>query len=179
MSKKVLIFSGSPRKGGNTDLLCDQCLLGASEAGNEAEKIFVNEKSIAYCDACATCYSKKMPCVKSDDMTEIIEKMMAADVIVMGTPVYFYSMSGQMKVLIDRTISDFLKIRDKEIYIILAAHSTDKVAMEKVLAGFRGYMACLPGAKESGIVYGLGVFDAGEIKESPAMGEAFEMGKSV
>ncbi|MDR0310923.1 MAG: flavodoxin family protein [Acidobacteriota bacterium] len=179
MGKKVLILSGSPRKGGNSDTLCDQFLLGAADAGNEAEKIFIRDKNIKYCLACGTCYAKKEACVHHDDMTGIIEKMINADVIVMATPAYFYAMSGQMKVLIDRTIARFLEIRDKDMYFILTAHNDEKASAERVMEGFKGYMACLPGAKEKGVVYGLGVFDAGEIKTHPAMQEAYETGKSV
>ena len=179
MGKKVLIFSGSPRRGGNSDVLCDQFMLGATDAGNEAEKIFIRDRSINYCLACGTCYAKKEPCVYSDDMPFIIEKMINADVIVMATPVWFYAMSGQLKALIDRTIARFLEIRDKDMYFILSAHNDKRDFMERVIEGFRGYMACLSGAKEKGVVYGLGVFDVGEIQTHPAMREAYEMGKSV
>ncbi len=55
MSKKVLILSASPRKGGNSDLLCDQFLRGTKEAGNQAEKIFLRDKKIKYCTGCGTC----------------------------------------------------------------------------------------------------------------------------
>ena len=55
MSKNVLILSGSPRKGENSDLLCDEFAKGATEAGNQVEKIFVREKKIGYCNACYYC----------------------------------------------------------------------------------------------------------------------------
>ena len=179
MNKKVLILSGSPRRGGNSDLLCDEFMIGVRKAGHAVEKIFIHDRSINYCTACGICYTQKTDCVHGDDMAEIIQKMIDADVIVMATPVYFYSMSGQMKVMIDRTISRFLEICDKDMYFLLAAHDDNREAMEKVLAGFRGYMACLPGAKEKGVIYGLGVFGAGEIKDSSAMEKAREMGGLV
>jgi len=103
MSKKVLVLSASPRKGGNSDLLCDQFLLGAKEAGNQTEKIFLRDQEIGYCTGCESCYISHK-CVQKDDMAEILEKMIAADVIVMATPVYFYTMDAQMKTLIDRTV---------------------------------------------------------------------------
>jgi multimeric flavodoxin WrbA len=159
--------------------LCDEFLRGALETGNEVEKVFVNDKDIKYCKACEICYSGKAPCIHGDDMGPILEKMLAADVIVMATPVYFYAMNGQMKTLIDRTIGRFLEARDKEFYFILAAHDDRKDSMERVLESFRGYLACLKGAKEMGVVYGLGVFHVGDIHGSPAMEEAYEMGKSI
>lgn len=88
MSKKVLILSASPRKGGNSDLLCDQFMLGAKEAGNQAEKIFLRDKEIGYCIGCGSCFASH-ECVQTDDMDEVLEKMIAAEVIVMATPVIF------------------------------------------------------------------------------------------
>ena len=90
MSKKVLILSGSFRKGGNSDTLCDRFAEGARDAGNEVEKIFINDRNIGYCRGCGVC-NRTHRCVQKDDMEEILNKMVAADVIVMATPVYFYT----------------------------------------------------------------------------------------
>ena len=89
MAKKVLILSGSPRKGGNSDTLCDQFMKGAQEAGNEVEKIWVQGKKVAPCFACYYCNDHKGECAIKDDMKEILEKMLAADVLVLSSPVYF------------------------------------------------------------------------------------------
>ena len=90
MSKNVLIISSSPRKGGNSDTLCDEFKKGAEEAGNRVDKIRLAELSIDYCSACYAC--KKLGyCVKQDDMEQVIAKMRDADVIVLATPVYFYT----------------------------------------------------------------------------------------
>ena len=84
MSKKVLILSGSPRKGGNSDLLCDEFMRGAQEAGNEVEKIRVVSKKIAPCSACYFCRSHHGECAHKDDMAEVLQKMIDADVIVLS-----------------------------------------------------------------------------------------------
>ena len=114
MSKKVLILSASPRKGGNSDLLCDQFAKGAEEAGHQVEKIRVQEKKISPCLACYGCRGTGT-CVQKDDMAAILDKMVEADVLVLATPVYFYSMDGQLKTLIDRTLPRYTEIRDKEV----------------------------------------------------------------
>lgn len=88
MSRKVLILSGSPRKEGNSDLLCDEFAKGAEEVGNEVEKIRVAEKNIGYCRACYACKNTGK-CVIADDMAEVLQKMIDADVIVLASPVYF------------------------------------------------------------------------------------------
>ena len=179
MSKKVLVLSASPRKGGNSDLLCDQFMLGAKEAGKQAEKIFLRDKKINYCTGCGTCQSNGGKCVQKDDMAEVLDKMIAADVIVMATPVYFYTMNGQTKTLIDRTCSRYTEIRNKDFYFIVAAADSSKRAMERTLEGFRAFISCLSGAKEKGIIYGTGAWNIGDIKGRPVMKEAYEMGKTV
>ena len=151
--KKVLVLSASPRKGGNSDLLCDRFLLGAGEAGHQAEKICLRERKIEHCTACDACQGNGGKCVHEDDMAGILEKMIGADVIVMATPVWFFSMNGQMKTLIDRTCSRYTEIRNKEFYFIVAAADTSKQAMERTLEGFRGFTSCLSGVKEKGVIY--------------------------
>jgi len=179
MAKKVLVLSASPRKNGNSDLLCDQFMKGAQQAGHQAEKIFLKDKKINYCTGCGTCINGKKSCPQKDDMAEVLEKMIASDVIVMATPVYFYTMNAQMKTLIDRTCSRYTEIRDKDFYFIVAAADSSKRAMERALEGFRAFTSCLSGAKEKGIVYGTGAWNIGDIKGKPAMKEAYEMGRTV
>jgi len=179
MAKKVLILSGSPRKGGNSDLLCDQFMLGAQEAGNPAEKIFLRDKKIDHCIACGACQGNGGRCVQQDDMAEILDKMIRADVIVMATPVYFYTMNGQMKTLIDRTYARYTEISNKEFYFIMTAAVSRKALLERTLEGFRGFTSCLSGAKEKGVIYGTGAWNVGDIKKSSAMDQACEMGKNL
>ena len=106
MAKKVLILSSSPRRGGNSDLLCDRFMAGAQQAGHDVEKIFLRDKKINYCTGCGVCYGGAKPCPQRDDAAEVVGKMIGAEVIVMATPVYFYTLCAQMKTLIDRTCGD-------------------------------------------------------------------------
>ncbi|MGA2090486.1 MAG: flavodoxin family protein [Endomicrobiales bacterium] len=179
MNKKVLVVSSSPRKGGNSDLLCDQFVSGAHKSGHAAEKIFLKDMKINYCTGCGRCLEGANRCSQKDDMADILEKMIAADVIVMTTPVYFYSMNAQMKTLIDRVCSRYEEINGKEFYFIVAAADKSKNAMERTLEGFRAFTSCLNGAKEKGIIYGVGAWKMGDIKGTPAMKQAFEMGIAV
>lgn len=179
MSKQVLIISSSPRKNGNSDTLCDQFMKGAEEAGNRVEKIRLADLKIDYCSACYACKTKGH-CVKQDDMEQIIEKMRAADAIVLATPVYFYTMCAQLKTMIDRTLGGAQKsgLENKEFYLIATA-ADGKAAMERTIDGLRGYLECLPGAKEMGVIYGAGAWQLGDIQRNPAMQEAYQMGKSI
>ena len=112
-------------------------------------------------------------------MAEIIEKMIDADVIVMATPVYFYSICAQMKTLIDRTCSAYTKIKNKEFYFIATAADGEIESLERTIECFRGFTDCLPGAKEKDVIYGSGAWHKGEIKGSNSMKDAFEMGKNL
>ena len=175
MSKNILILSASPRKGGNSDILCDQFAKGAEEAGHQVEKIRVQEKKIASCLACYGCRDTGV-CVQKDDMAEILEKMVEADVLVLSTPVYFYSMDGQLKTLIDRTLPRYTEIQDKEVYFIATA-AAGKGAMERTMDAMEGFTDCLPGAKVRDRIYGSGVYQKGEVLGTRAAQAAYQAGK--
>lgn len=131
MNKKVLILAGSPRKGGNSDALCTEFTKGAEENGNQVEKVYVQDLKIGGCRACYSCRKSRV-CVQKDDMTTLLDKMVKADVIVLATPVYFYSMDGQMKMMIDRTLPRYTEIANKDFYFIATA-AAGKSAMERTI----------------------------------------------
>jgi len=112
-------------------------------------------------------------------MAMILDQMIGADIILMATPVYFYTMCGQMKTLIDRCCSRYTEITGKEFYFIVTAADTNKQAIERTLEEFRGFMSCLDEAKERRIIYGVGAWSIGDIKGKPAMEEAFKAGNRI
>lgn len=178
--KKVLILSGSPRKGGNSDILCDEFCKGAVAAGNEVEKIRVTERKIAPCTGCYFCKESGGRCALNDDMPEILEKIIACDVLVLSTPVYFYSMSAQLKAVIDRCVAKWTKIANKDLYYIMTAAEADDDTMDATLAGLHGFAMCIDGYEEKGVLYGKGVYEKGEVKNRPELiNIAYEMGNSI
>jgi len=179
MAKKVVILSGSPRKGGNSDLLCDRFRQGAECAGHHVEKIRLRDKQLNYCVACDACQLNGGTCVQKEDMAGVLDAMITADVIVMATPVYFYTMNGQMKTLIDRCYARYTAISNKAFYFVMTAAVGNQGLLERTLEGFRGFTACLSGAREKGVIYGTGAWQAGDITKSPAMEQAYELGKAV
>ena len=177
--KNVLIISASPRRGGNSDTLCDRFAQGAEESGHKVEKVFLTAKNIGYCRGCGVCNSTHK-CVQKDDMAEILGKMVGADVIVLATPVYFYSMDGQMKTFIDRTVPRYTEISNKDFYFIMTAADTQKANLERTMEAFRGFTEdCLDGAREAGIIYGTGAWQMGEIQSTTAYEQAYEMGRNT
>ena len=174
----VLAISSSPRKGGNSDVLCDEFLRGAAEQGHETEKIRLAEKKIAPCLACYGCLDSHT-CVRADDMADVFEALKKADVIVLASPVYFYSVCGQMKIMIDRCLVDHQSLKDKIFYFIVTAADPQHTAAAETLADFRGFLRCLPEAKEAGVIYGTGTWDKGDVYKHPSLKNAYEMGRSV
>ena len=153
MSKNILILSSSPRRGGNSDTLCDEFMRGAIESGNQVEKIFLRDKNIHPCTGCSVCSRYKKPCPQKDDAAEVIEKMLAADVIVMGTPVYFYAMSAQMKMMIDRCCGPYTEMKNKEFYFIATAAEEDETIMDRIVANFMGFLDCLENPTVKGTLF--------------------------
>jgi multimeric flavodoxin WrbA len=178
--KKVLVISGSPRKGGNSDILCDEFIKGALSAGNEVEKVRVAEKKIGYCLGCYYCREHGGRCVLNDDMGDILQKIIDADVLVFATPVYFYSMSVQLKTLIDRTVARWTEISNKDLYYIATAAEEDKDTLDTTLACFHGFARCIDGYEEKGTLYGKGVYEKGAVLNRPELVLiAYEMGNSI
>jgi multimeric flavodoxin WrbA len=179
MVKNVLIISSSPRKQGNSDLLCDEFERRAKECGHNVEKIFLKDKNINYCTGCGHCFDNRGKCSQKDDMTDIMQKMIAADAIVMATPIYFYTMSGQLKTFIDRNCFFYTLLKGKDFYFIMTAAETERDAMERTIEEFRGYLSCIDNANEKGIIYGTGAWNKGDILSSEAMKEAYSMGSNL
>ena len=175
---KVLAISSSPRKGGNSDVLCDKFLKGAAENGNEVQKIRLAEKKIAPCAACYGCTENHI-CVRKDDMAEVLDALKAADVIALASPVYFYSVCAQMKVMIDRCLAGYQSIKNKIFYLIVTAADPQRSAADETLADFRGFLRCLPGTKVAGVILGTGTWDKGDVYRHPSMKQAYEIGKEI
>ncbi len=177
--KKILVLSSSPRRGGNSDLLCDRFVQGAQDAGHEVEKIFLRDRRIGYCTGCYTCVKTQGICAIQDDMTEILEKILKADVLVLGTPVYFYCMSAQLKTVIDRCVARYTQIQNKDAYLIASAGENDMKAFDGTITAFRGYLDCLEQVREAGMVLAPGVPQKGEVANTVYMQQAYDLGRNA
>lgn len=179
MEKNILVISTSLRKGSNSDLLADQFANGAKEAGHHVEKISLRDKKIAFCHGCLACQHTGK-CVLKDDGNEIADRMLAADVVVFATPIYYYEMTGQMKTMLDRANPLFFadyKFRD--VYLLASAADEDEHAVEAAVKGLAGWISCFPKAALAGTVFAGGVDKIGEIKEHKALEKAYQMGREA
>lgn len=179
MSKKILVISTSPRKGGNSDALADEFVRGAQETGNQVEKVTLYDKTIGFCKGCLSCQSSGR-CVIRDDADTIAQKMRAADVIAFATPIYYYGMCGQMKTMLDRSNPLFsADYQFRDIYLLAAAAEEDAHTVDGAVTGLMGWIDCFEKASLAGTVFAGGVTAAGEIQGHPALKKAYEMGKRV
>lgn len=178
-TKKILVLSASARKGGNTDLLCDELIRGAESAGHSAEKVRVAFVQVKGCLGCRACQANGGQCVQRDDMTEIYEKIKAADAIVYASPVYFYSFNAQLKAVMDRTFAIEKVIRDKTVYLIATGAAPERKYMSLMAEQFRKYISCFSNMTIGGIIIGCGTTGKKDIMDSAAMQEAYEMGKNI
>lgn len=176
--KKVLVISTSLRKG-NSLALAEKFLEGAKASGNEAELVTLAGKKIDFCRGCFACLEKGK-CVLNDDANEIVAKMKQADVIAFATPVYYYSMSGQMKTLLDRANSLYdTDYKFTDIYLLATSAEDENNTMDKTIVGLEGWIECFERASLKGVVKGLGVTNIGDIDGNKALDEALKMGKNV
>lgn len=176
--KNVLIISSSPRKGGNSDLLCERFAEGARDAGHAVTLIRLAEKPVAPCLGCYACSGGK-PCVRKDDAPAIVDAMLRADVIVLGTPVYFYTMNAQLKALIDRTVMVFPRIVNKRFWYLMTMADEDEAKFAGTLAALRGFVECCEGSVEEGYLGAPGVYEKGAVRDTPFYGRAYELGKAL
>lgn len=177
--KNVLVISSSPRREGNTDLLCVEFVRGAKEAGARVEKIFLGDYDIKFFQEADEQHVGDSADVARDDAPMIVRKMLEADIIVLASPVYFMNINGQLKTLIDRTYSHFMDLKNKEFYYITACADNAESTADFAITGFRGFVMCLPNPTERGMIKAIGLGRKGSVKGTKFMQQAYKMGKGV
>ena len=184
----ILILSGSPRKGGNTELLAEAFAKGAAErlrvgasAGmhHHVEIVSVRDHKVNPCLGCNACFKTDGVCAQKDDMAIIYEKMEQADMLVIASPVYFYGISAQLKAVIDRfhnPIRDSFRI--KKMALLLVGAASLQELFDAILTE---YDLCLKffDIEDAGKVLVRGVKDKGDIKNTDALNEAYRLGCSI
>lgn len=180
--KKILLFLGSPRLGGNTERLADAFMEGATEKGHQCEKIRLAALSIGPCKACTGCWKNGLPCLQKDDMQEIYPKIETADVLVFASPLYYFGFSAQMKCLIDRFYSFEKKpelIHKKETVLLAAGADSEIRSFDGMLAMYRNCCSYLEWI-DRGQIVALNTWNPGDVTSSGNwLAQAKEIGKSI
>jgi multimeric flavodoxin WrbA len=185
MKKKVLVILGSPRRKGNSAILADQIAQGAKTEKARVETVYLHGREIAPCKACYACQKENSKgCSIKDDMQEIYPKLIEADAWVIASPVYWFTMSAQTKLFMDRcfALGAYRKDAFKGKRIAIAMTYGDRDPMSSGCVNAVGTFRDAFGYTESrivGMVYGSAL-DAGQIRSNEeVMREAFELGKKL
>ncbi len=184
-AEDVLIILGSPRKKGNSATLAEEIAKGARSAGARVETVFLNELSISPCRSCYTCQKKGAKgCAIDDDMQSLYPKLLAAKAWVIASPVYWFNMSAQTKIFMDRLFAlpayDRNAFVGKRIAIAMSYGDVDPFASGCVNA-LRCFQDAFGYTKSEivGMVYGSAM-KAGEIgKNTTLLAEAVALGKRL
>jgi len=180
---KILAVVGSPRQGGNTDLLVSRIAEGAREASAHVEVVRLGELQIRECDGCHACW-KGRPCSKKDDMLALYPKIAASEIIVLGTPVYWYGPTALMKGFIDRFVyfncdANRPMIRGKRTAVAIVLEETHEQTWRPVVEFFEKSLAYLE-MKPAGTIVVPGVGKKGEILKQPErLKEAYRLGTAL
>lgn len=177
--KKVTIISTSLRHGSNSDMLAERFAQGAQSSGNQVEKISLAGKDISFCRGCLAC-QKLGRCIIDDDANAIMHKVLNSDVVVWATPIYYYEMSGQMKVMIDRMNAMYsLDYRFRDVYLLTAAAEDDPQVPKRAETGLEGWIACFPKSRLARTLFCGGVDAPGTIRGNDKLEQAYQMGRNV
>ena len=179
MNKKVLIISSSPRKGGNSETLAAAFAKGAQAAGNQVETVYLREKQYGFCKGCFACL-KLGHCVIRDDAVEIAARMHDADALVFVTPVYYYSVSGQLKTMLDRANPLYdTDYAFTKAYLLATAAEDEPETVEGTVKAVQGWVYCFPRCELADTVFAGGVNEVGDIDGHPALERAYQVGKGI
>lgn len=176
----IIIISSSFRNKSNSELLAQQALQGALDAGNRAELITLKNKEIRFCKGCLAC-QRTMKCVIKDDVNEILEKIKSADTVVFVTPIYYYELSGQLKTLLDRLNPLYpQEYSFRDVYLMTTSAEEGDEVVETAVGGLKGWIACFEKARYAGVFNGGGVNDANEASgREDMLKAAYEFGKEL
>lgn len=177
--KKIVVVSSSPRKGGNSETLAHKFAEGAREAGHDVQIVNVREIGLKFCTGCLFCQTHQT-CILQDGMKVLYESFRAADTLVFATPVYYYSVSGQLKTFLDRLNPLYVGEKSfREVYLLATAADEDPKAIDGAITAVQGWVDCFDGVALKGVLRAVGVTDRGEIDKTDFPKQAYDMGRAV
>lgn len=176
---RIVVLVGSMRKGGNTDLLARAFAEGASK-NNIVEVLSVADYKVNPCIGCNSCFTRKgNECFQEDDMAKIYDKLKAADMIVVASPVYFYGISAQLKAIVDRLHTPMRnEFPIKKLALLLVGAATLPELFDSIKLQYQLVLNFFH-LENAGMVLVRGVKDKGDIEKTEALKEAYNLGMSI
>ena len=179
MSHKILVVTGSPRANGNTDLLADAFIRGAEAAGNQVYRFDAGRAQIKGCQDCKFCVGNEGKCKQDDDMQQAYGHLYECDVLVLASPIYFYSVSAQIKAFIDRMYCDIGKpFAVKSSVLLTVQEDENPIVANNAVNTYRSIINYV-GWENLGIVSVPGVKASGAIAGNPKLDEAYKLGINI
>lgn len=181
MGKNILVLTGSPRKGANSDKLADAFIAGAEMAGHRAVRYSTADKQIKGCVDCQTCFKKGTACSFSDDFQDLAPLLEQADMLVIATPMYWFSFPAKLKAAIDKLYSYLISqtpLKIKESALLVTAGVTDEKQMEGIVKSYQ-LIAEFMKWKDRGVVLVGGLHDKNEILKTDGLARAEVLGKGL
>ncbi len=173
----IVVLSGSPRKGANTDIMCDAFAAAAREAGHTVEVVPVGRMKIGGCLGCKYCFSHDGECVQKDDMAAVLEKLRAADAVVFASPIYWFDITAQEKAAIDRLYAfGGVGFPFHKVALLLDSHSDG--VYDAALAQYRATCAYCKW-DDLGVVCISGMVERDSMATSPALDKVRELAQGI
>lgn len=179
MANNILVLCGSSRKDGNTEQLADAFIEGAKRKGHEVEKVTLCQMKVQPCMDCKYCYNHEETCALKDDMQQIYEKMLKAEILVLASPVYFYGFPAKLKAVFDRLHNP---IRDKfhiKGMCLLTAYADEGEEVYKPMQATYQAIGDYLGWKDLGMVWVDQVEDRGAVIGHKALEQAEALGEAL
>lgn len=174
---KIVVLTGSPRRNGNTNHLAGQFIKGAEEAGHEVYRFDCAQRKVSSCIACNRC-GMNGQCIFSDDFEGLRPHLVAADMVVFATPMYYFGFSSQLKAVIDRfyALNGQFKGSEKRSALLMAYADTAPEEAEPMLSHYHTLLRYL-GWKDRGTVVAAGMWPTGAVNGTEYSRQAYELGR--
>ena len=176
---KIIVLMGSPNRKGSTGILVENFTKGAEEAGNTVEVIDVCHADIHPCTGCVKC-GYEGPCVQKDDVNMIRKKLLASDMVVFATPLYYYGMTAQLKTVVDRSCASNSSPSSRHLRsaLLTVAWNADDWTFDALETHYKTLVRYI-NFKDCGMVLGYGCGTPGMTKRSRYPREAYQLGRSL
>jgi multimeric flavodoxin WrbA len=179
--KNIVVIAGSPRRGGNSELLAKAFTEGAEQAGHHVSLFAVKNKKLSPCIACDACFRKGQACSGNDDFNQLAPLLENADALVFCTPLYWFTFPAQIKIVIDKLYSFTIgkrPLKIQEAMLLVCAETDDLEDFEGIVKTYEGILHYKKW-KNAGILKVPNVSYAGEIKTTAALDTAKAMGANI
>lgn len=179
MSKNIVVINSTERINGNSCILVNEFVNGASE-NNNVEVINLRELNFGFCKGCLACQNTGK-CILKDDINNVIDKVKNADILVFATPIYYYAISGELKTFLDRMNPLYISnYKYKEVYLFTSCADGSIDAMNVAIEEIKGWISCFNGVELKETLCATNTTNPGDVKNHiEVLKKAYEIGNNI